>query len=271
MREKVVICAALTGSITSKANNLNLPINENEIVQAAVMANKAGAAMVHIHVREYDGSPSLSYSKYQYVIEKIRELCNVIICISTSNYGIEISDNERYELYKLDADIFSLAFGSLDRPNGKIVNSNAFISNSLEIISSLGKKAEIELFNTVMIESCYDYVYSHNIRRPYLQYIFGSPGGMKATYSNISAVIENTSNNWLWSVVGVGKMQLPANIISMTAGAKILRTGLEDNVYLERGIKASSNSQLVSRLVNLADLCGYDIANPNEAKNIIFS
>lgn len=271
MREKIVICAALTGSITSKANNLNLPINEDEIIQAAIMANRAGAAMVHIHVREHDGSPSLSYSKYQYVIKKIRELCNVIICISTSNYGIEISDQERYKLYDLDADVFSLAFGSLDRPNGKIVNTSTFISNSLEIIESLKKKAEIELFNTTMIESFHDYVCSHNIRHPYLQYIFGSPGGMRATYSNISTVIENISDNCLWSAVGVGKMQLPANIMSMTAGAKILRTGLEDNVYLERGIKASSNSQLVSRLVNLIDLCGYDIADLNDARNIIFS
>lgn len=265
----VIISAALTGSITTKEDNEHLPITEDEIVSDAIACAEAGASIIHLHVRDASGNPSLSYDHYQGIIRKLREETDALICVSTSNYLINIADDDRLKLYNLDAELFSLAFGSLVRPHGTTDNSESFLTKSIELLTRSGRIPEIELFNFEMIDSFKKFLARYPIETPYVQYIFGSQGGMKATYANIANCIETTPKNWLWSAAGVGRMQLPVNVITLSAGCTTIRTGLEDNVYYEYKIKAKSNAQLVRRIVNVCNAYGCEIASPEIARRIL--
>jgi Uncharacterized conserved protein len=267
---KIIICSAITGSIVSKKNNSNLPITEDEIVAAAYECYCAGASIVHIHVRDDEGNPSLSYYRYQKVIDRIREKCDIVICVSTSNYGLTISDEERYKLYDLNVELVTLTFGSLIRPKGQILNSQMFLEKSLSLLNEKGIRPEFEIFNFDMFQHLKEYYKQRPMMwSPYVQYIFGAPGGMEATLTNITQYIEQTPKTWYWSAAGVGKMQLPTNLLSLEARSTVIRTGLEDNVYFSKGIKAISSAQLVSRLVNIIHDRGMEIATPTETREIL--
>lgn len=266
---KIIICAALTGAITSKKDNDNLPITEDEIVYAAIDAVSAGAAVIHIHVRNDNGTPSLSYNAYSRVIKRIRNVCNPVICVSTSNYGVDVADKERYRLFNLDSELFTLSFGSINRINGSVRNSKAFIDQCFEIAAERKKRLEIEIFNTDMLEQFRQYANYKGIQSPYVQLIFGSKGGMDSTMKNVVSILDSLPNDWLVSCVGVGKAQLPINMMSMFHNATALRTGLEDNVYYSYGVKAISNAQLVKRLVEMVSLAGYNIATPSDARSLL--
>lgn len=270
MTNKKIICAAITGAITTKENNPKLPITPDEIVEEAYRCYLAGAAIVHIHVRDEKGNPSLSFKTYKYVVEKIRKKCDVVICISTSNFGIDISDDERYNLYNLDVELASLTFGSLVREKGAIVNSDEFIINSMNKMRERGIKPEIEIFNLEMCERLKKYIKEYKISEiPYVQYIFGSQGGMPADYETICKFMNNMEMNWKWSAAGIGKMQFYTNIISALNGATTVRTGMEDNVYFSHGVKASGNAELVDRVAKTLSYLNMEIATTADARNIL--
>lgn len=268
--KKIILCAALTGAMVTKEKNENIPLHEDEIINSAYECYRAGAAIVHLHVRDQWGKPSLSFDKYNYIIREIRKRCNVLICISTSNFGVNIKNQERYNLYDLDTDLASLAFGNLYRENGSITNDKEFIMNSIKIMEKKNICPEIEIFNEKMFFDLLEF-YEKNFlyRPPYVQYVFGSPGGMSATYENIIKFINLTPQDWYWSAVGVGKMQLSTNLITMMSGATVARTGLEDNVYFLKDVKAYSNAQFINRLVKISNDIGMQVASPEEARGIL--
>lgn len=268
---KLILCAALTGALTPKSKNSNLPVTTKEIIRSAYDCWNAGVTMVHLHVRDENQSPSLDYDRYKEVIEGIRQKCNVLICISTSNFGVNISDDDRLKLLDLNADVASLAFGNLIRENGSITNSKYYIEKGFKKMTQKNTKPEIEIFNREMYNAYKEFVLNNvTITKPYIQLVFGSPGGMSADYKNVLDMIEEIPQNWIWSAAAVGKMQLPVNIITMLNGGQVVRTGMEDNIYYNKGELAESNAQLVERLVRLSREFGREIANSMEAKQILF-
>src|SRR4051794_40217016 len=115
--KKIGICAAITGSMTTKETMPGLPVTVDEIINCAYECSVAGAAMVHIHVRDKDERPSLDTSLYKEVLTGIREKCDVLVCISTSNHLVEISDKHRIKLMELKPDLASIEVTSLKRPD----------------------------------------------------------------------------------------------------------------------------------------------------------
>uniref|UniRef100_UPI000360E9E0 3-keto-5-aminohexanoate cleavage protein n=1 Tax=Paenibacillus sp. OSY-SE TaxID=1196323 RepID=UPI000360E9E0 len=121
--KKIGICAAITGSMTRKETMPGLPVTVDEIINCAYECSCAGAAIVHIHVRDKDERPSLEASLYKEVLTGIREKSDILVCISTSNHLVRVSDKERIRLMELQPDLASLEVTSLKRPDGGIKNS----------------------------------------------------------------------------------------------------------------------------------------------------
>lgn len=265
----MIITAALTGAMTTKSKNENVPITPIEIAKSAYDCYKKGASIIHIHARNSIGDASLSYSIYEEIIGRIREKCNVLICLSTSNYGVNITDEERIKLLDLDIDLATLTYGSVYRKNGAILNSKQYLCECLVEMKKKGIIPEIEIFNEWMqfnlikdFENCKD-------TNMLVQYIFGSKGGMSADYDKVVEIIGRTPTSWRWSAAGIGMMQLPVNLISIINNSDAVRTGLEDNVYYEKSIKAKGNQQLVERLVRILDNANIGISTVEEAKRIL--
>ena len=116
--KQMILTAALTGAITPKEKNASLPTTVDEIVQSAYWCYKSGASIVHIHVRDNENKAALEYKLYEEVIHRIRGMCEILICISTSSYGVQISDEERLKLLDLDTDLATLTFGNVYRNGG---------------------------------------------------------------------------------------------------------------------------------------------------------
>lgn len=265
----MIITAALTGAMTTKSKNENVPITPIEIANSAYDCYEKGASIIHIHARNSIGGASLSYSIYEEIIGRIREKCNVLICLSTSNYGVNITDEARIKLLELDIDLATLTYGNVYRKDGAILNSEQYLCECLKLMKKKGIIPEIEIFNEWMqfnlikdLENCKEL-------NMLVQYIFGSKGGMSADYDNVVEIIRRTPSSWRWSAAGIGMMQLPVNLVSIINNSDAVRTGLEDNVYYEKGIKANGNQQLVERLARILGNANIGIANVEETKRIL--
>lgn len=265
--DKAIIVAAITGAITQKSKNSNLPTTVSEIIECAYQCYLSGAAVIHIHVRDKDGNPSLCYETYEKVINGIRQKCDVLICISTSSFGVKIDDNSRLQLLDLHTDFASLTFGNVIRKNGVNNNSDYYIQSAYR--KMLAKKIipEIEIFNKDMLLRCIQ-IFKDKPISPYIQLIFGVDETMNADYGIFSELTNLIPKHWLWSAAAVGKNQLPVNLMCLLKGGRIIRTGFEDNIYLYRGKLAESNQQLVSRLRNYMLNLNIECASPQEAKRI---
>ncbi|KFN02049.1 3-keto-5-aminohexanoate cleavage protein [Bacillus clarus] len=267
---KVGICAAITGSMTTKETMPGLPVTVDEIVQCAYECSVAGAAIVHVHVRDKNARPSLDASLYKEVLTGIREKCDILVCISTSNHLVDIPDKERIKLMELKPDLASLEVTSLKRPDGGIRNSKKFVKDILQAMKQYGVKPEFEIFNPKMLKELWRLVERGVIEdNAFIQFVIGSTGGMKPDYKNIQWILDFVPKGFTWSAAGIAGMQLPVNFISILNGCDVIRTGMEDNRYFLKGIPVKNNSEFVNRAVAMIQMLGCSVADSSEMAKIL--
>ncbi|MCE5170667.1 3-keto-5-aminohexanoate cleavage protein [Paenibacillus profundus] len=260
--KKIGICAAITGSMTRKETMPGLPVTVDEIINCAYECSCAGAAIVHIHVRDKDERPSLEASLYKEVLTGIREKSDILVCISTSNHLVRVSDKERIRLMELQPDLASLEVTSLKRPDGGIKNNKKFVIDMLQAMKQYEVKPEFEIFNPPMFKEFMRLVELGYIEdNAYIQFIIGSIGGMKPTYKNIQWILDSDKKGFTWSAAGIAGMQLPVNFISILNGCDVIRTGMEDNRYLLKGIPVKNNVEFVDRSATMIRMLGCEVAD----------
>ncbi|BBI33317.1 BKACE family enzyme [Cohnella abietis] len=268
--KKIGICAAITGSMTMKETMPGLPVTVDEIINCAYECSVAGAAMIHVHVRDREEKPSLDFSLYKEVISGIREKCDVLICISTSNHLVDVSDNNRIKLMELKPDLASIEVTSLKRPDGGIRNSKEFVIEMLEAMRKNEVKPEFEIFNPRMLKELMRLVELGLIEENvFIQFVIGSMGGMKADYKNIQWMLDSVPKGFHWSAAGIAGMQLPVNFISILNGCDVIRTGMEDNRYLLKGVPVKNNVEFVNRAANMIRMLGCEVADSLETAKIL--
>jgi 3-keto-5-aminohexanoate cleavage enzyme len=267
--EKMIITAAVTGGVTTRKNNPNLPITPKEIAQAVLDCWNAGASIAHIHAREDDGTPSQRVEVYQEIVTRIREQCDIIINLTTTGWGQSGSEEDRWNHLVCKPEIASYTPGSMNRKDNVMINSPAFVRKLAGKMNEHGVKPEIEIFDFGMINQALKIAKEGLIKNPFLfQFVLGVDGGIPATPKNLLHVVESIPAGSQWSVAAVGRGQLPMNLLGITLGGHI-RTGFEDNVYARYGELAKSNAQLVERLTAYAFDLGREIASPAEARKIL--
>jgi len=271
--EKLIITAALTGGIHGKEANPALPEQPDEIIQAAYDCYNAGASIVHIHARDKEGKQTASKEIFSEINEGIRARCPLIIQNTTGGPGLPIE--KRISSLDANPDSASLNCGSVvffyQGKELPFINYRSEIEAFAKAMLKRNIKPELELYNPSMFLEVVNLIQKQLLKPPYyINLVMGvnGMGGFPGTTENLLTMIRCLPEHSIFNVSGIGKCQLAMNTIAILLGGHV-RTGLEDNVFYKKGQLASSNAQLIERIVKLANELGRDIASPSEARNIL--
>ncbi len=274
MGKKIVITAALCGAGTTKAQNPNVPITPEEIANDAIACAKAGAAIVHFHARDDKGVNTMETEKFVEIINLVREKAaaeNVDLCINLTSSGSKWpEDMRRAHLPVLMPEMCSYDPLSMNWANSYIFsNSPQFLEQLGKDTQELGIKPECEIFNGGDIGNVDYYVKKGFLATPvHYQFVLGVSGGMPGDVHTLSYMLPRLQEGSTWSITGIGKDHMPCLLMGLAMGADGLRVGLEDNIFLEKGVLAT-NVQLVERAVRIAQEAGREIATAAEAREIL--
>jgi 3-keto-5-aminohexanoate cleavage enzyme len=268
--DKLIISAATTGSNTRRSQTPHVPVTEEEIAQAAVDCWRAGAAIVHIHVRDERQLVTCEAWRYQKVTEIVREAgSDVIMNWSTGGGAGVVTDDARIDPIRLSPELASFDCGSTNFGPGVFINSPTFLRGLAGAMDEHRVTPEIEVFDTGMIQVAKDLIAEGLLKPPYwFQFVLGVKGAAPATARELTHMVDSLPPGAQWSVCAIGRDQLPMNMIAMAMGGHA-RTGLEDNIYYAYRQLATSNAQLVERLARIANEMGRVLATPDEAREML--
>lgn len=269
LEDKVIITAALTGAITPKQANPHVPITPEEIAEDAYECWKAGAAVVHLHMRDDNARGTMDAARFKKTVELIRKKCDVVINLTTSG-DERASDEERMaHLIEIKPEMASFDAGSFNwMPFGVFMNSPQFLERLAQVMLENDIKPEIEVFDMGMIHVAEYYLEKGLIKRPpHFQLCLGVLGAAKATVENLVYLRKLLPADATWSAFGIGKDHLPILYATIALGGHI-RVGLEDNIYYAKG-RLASNVELVERAVRLVKEANKEVATPDEARRIL--
>lgn len=266
--------AALTGMVPTKADNPAVPETPEEIAADAERVVAAGAAIVHLHARDENGTPTWRPDVYREIVHQVRERSpDVVICVSTSGRTFKTFE-ERAAVLDLDGDetpeLASLTLGSLNFPTQASVNEPDMIRRLAERMQERGITPELEVFDLGMAEYL-GYLVNREILQPpyYVNVLLGSLGSLSAGAFNLAAVVRVLPEEATWSATGIGRFQLDVNTLAIAMGGHV-RVGLEDNLWFDRRRTIpADNPSLVRRVVDIASALERRPATPDAARAAI--
>jgi len=268
--EKLIITAAICGAEVTKQHNPAVPYTVEEIANEAKMAHEAGAAIIHLHVREDDGTPTQSAARFKACMDAIKKVCpNVIIQPSTGG-AVGMSNEERLQPVTLNPEMATLDCGTCNFGGDEIfVNTENTIIEFAQKMAEKGIKPECEVFDKGMIDMTLRLNKKGYIPSPlHFNFVMGVNGGITGTVRDLLFMKESIPQGSTFTVSGVGRCQLEMATTSILLGGHV-RVGFEDNVYLKKGVLLKSNAEMVQRVVEIAKLLGREIATPDEARQIL--
>jgi 3-keto-5-aminohexanoate cleavage enzyme len=269
--EKLIITAAITGSRITRDLTPHIPITPAEIVQSAYECWQAGAAIVHIHVRDPNtGQGTQDVAVFRQVVEPLREKTDLILCLTTSGIpGRNLPTEDRIAPVDLKPELASFDAGSINLGGTVFINSPEFLDRAAEKMKETGVKPEIEIFDLGMIITSLRMRDQGKLDDPlHFQFVLGTPWGAPATPKSFLHLHEHIPADSTWSIIGIGKGHLPMSMMALAMGGHI-RVGLEDNIYYSKGVLAESNAQFVARIARISREYGREIASPAEAREIL--
>ena len=268
---KVIITAAITGSRISRDVAPNIPITPDEIAQSCIECWNAGAAIVHIHVRDpKTGLGTQDLDLFRQVVEPLREKTDLLLCLTTSGIpGRNLPIEERLIPLELEPELASFDAGSINLGGTVFINTPEFLEAAAKKMKEKGVKPELEIFDVGMIVTCLRMRDEGHLEEPlHFQFVLGTPWGSPATPKSFLHLYEHIPEGSTWSIIGIGKGHLPMSMMGLIMDGHI-RVGMEDNVYYQRGELAKNNAQFVERIVRIAREYGREVATPAEARRIL--
>lgn len=269
--EPCIITVAITGSVPRKEHNPAVPITVAEQVESTHEAYEAGAAMVHVHVRNDDQSTTSDPEKFRQFLSGVRRHCpDMIVQFSTG--GRSGTGSERGGMLRHAPDMASLSTGSCNFPDSIYENSPALIRELAEEMNRHGIKPEIEVFDLAMLYNAADYLRQGLLSGPlHVQFVLGVKHALPARREILEfevSALNGLLPDATWVAAGVGRHQLEVNRWCLEMGGHC-RTGLEDNLRWDRARLAVSNAELVRRVAELCPDYGRSVASPAEARRIL--
>jgi 3-keto-5-aminohexanoate cleavage enzyme len=275
MSRKVIVTCSLTGGIQTKAANPNLPEQPTEIAHQAYECFNEGCAIAHIHARDKSGVPTGSPEVFKEIHSNIRAKCNIVIQDSTGG-GANLSLDQRLECLEAQPEMASLNLGSMLRTIGPAAgtvwtNPRSELERFATEMARRNIKPEMEIYHHGMIREMNNFIAKGLIKKPYyVNFVMGMAfqGAVDATPENLMTQIQLLPPGSLFNCCAMGAAQIPITTLSVLLGGQA-RVGMEDNVYYSKGVLAKSNAQLVARSVGIIRSLGYEIATPDEAREIL--
>ena len=268
--EKLIITAAICGAEVTKEQNPAVPYTVEEIVREAKSAYDAGAAIVHLHVRDDDGTPTQSRERFRVCMEAIKKAIPDVILIPSTGGAVGMSAEERLQPTELFPEMATLDCGTCNF-------GDDIFDNSMPMMRAFGKrmlenriKPEYECFEMGHLETILTMAKKGQVPGHPMQFNFvlGVPGCTPATVGNLDWLVRRIPEGSTWTATGIGKNAFTLAAAAIVMGGNV-RVGFEDNLYLSRGVLAKSNGELVAKVVRLARELGREIATPAEARKIL--
>lgn len=294
---KVIITAAITGAIHTPSMSAHLPQTPRQLIDEILAVHEAGGAVAHLHVRNPEnGMPNADQEIFREVASEVRKQCDIVICVTTGGRLGEPTENRVRVVSNLKPELASLNAGSLNFALFHVVDRvkewkhewekqylegtedfifpNTFktIREFVSVFNQNGTKPEFEIYDVGMINNLAHLIKAGHVKEPvYLQFVMGILGGIPATTENFMFLLDTARKSiadFEFSVCAAGKHQFALCTQSLIMGGNA-RVGLEDNLYLEKGVLAKSNAEQVAKIIRIGRELGIEPATPAEAREIL--
>lgn len=287
-RDRIFITCAVTGNLTTPEQTPYLPITPEQIAEACLGAAEAGAAITHIHVRDpATGQPSMELEYYQDVVARIRARnSQLILNITTGPGGRFVPNHDEPKLFDpgttlmnperraahitaLKPEICTLDLNTMNSGRQVVINTPGNVRRMAKVINEAGVKPEIELFDSGDIALMQDLVKDGTLTGPLLtSFVMGVPYGFQPSPESVIYARNLLPADAQFTAIAIGRNAFPYVAQSYLAGGHV-RVGIEDGVYLARGVLAETNAQMVEKARRIVEDLGGQIATPREARAII--
>lgn len=265
---ELILTAAIVGAETTREQNPYLPITAREIADEAARCRDAGASVIHLHVRNADGSPSQSAELFAQAIEAIRAKTDVIIQTSTGG-AVWMGLDERAQPLECKPEMATLNCGTLNFGDDIFTNSRPLIRDMAKRIREVGSVPELECYEVGHIDEALSLLKEGFLSEPmHFQFVLGVPGGIGAREEVVRFMVSQVPAGSTWGVAAVGRHQRPMTELAMRLGGHA-RVGLEDNIYLDKGVLAQGSAPLVARAAEYARSVGREVAEPDRARTML--
>jgi uncharacterized protein (DUF849 family) len=294
---KRIFTAAVTGAIHTPTMSPYLPVTADEIVADIMSVYEAGGAVAHLHVRdERTGAPNADQETFRYIAKEVKKRCDIIICTTTGGRIGEDVENRVRVVTTLSPELASFNAGSLnfglfhvldkfqnwkhDWEEGYLAGTENFIFPNtfytmrefLQTFAAHETKPEFEIYDVGMINNLAYLIEVGHVKPPvYLQFVLGILGGIAPSVENLVHLVGEARRligDFNWSVCAAGRQQFPMVTQALIMGGNV-RVGLEDNLYLEKGVLAKTSGEQVAKIIRIARELGIEPATPSEAREIL--
>jgi 3-keto-5-aminohexanoate cleavage enzyme len=264
----VIVTAAIVGAEVTREQNPYVPISADEIADEAARCREAGAAIVHLHVRNADGTPSQSSELFARAIERIRSKTDVIVQTSTGG-AVGMSIEERAGPLACHPEMATLNCGTINFGEEVFVNTRSQIRELARRIREAGSVPELECYEVGHIDEALTLFRDGLLATPlHFQFVLGVPGGIGAREEVIRFMAAQLPSGSTWAVAAVGRHQKPMTEAALRLGGHA-RVGLEDNIHLSKGVLAQGSAPLVTQAAGFARSIGRTPAPPDRARAML--
>ena len=267
----LLITVAPTGAETAKADCPQLPTTPDELARTAVECEAAGAAMIHIHVRDADHRPTLDLALLREWVAAVRESTDLVVQLST---GGSVHDplDQRLKVLDAEPDSCSLTVGTTNFGDDVFLNPWPFVCELYQLAQERAVVPEFELFDLGQVHALTRLLDRYGLPAGgsvHVDLVMGVPGGMNGTADALVAAVHDLpASVTSWSATGIGRSTLPVLLASLSKGGH-LRVGMEDVLTISRGVPVESNAQLVRRAVEVGALAQRTPMSPAEAREML--
>ena len=268
-KDPVVLTVAVTGADVFRENNPNIPYTTAEIADSSIEAAQAGATVVHLHVREDDGTPSGPPELFKDVMERIRAGSDLLTMVSTGG-SADMTIEERTTGLEAAPDISGVESGSMNFGDDTFITPPAAGRGIVERATSAGIALEVEAFDVGHVVSAIRWLEEGILPPPLrINLVFGVPGGIDASPEALAAMLRPLPSGTFWTVTCIGRHHPRMMALALLNGAPGIRTGLEDVAYIRRGELAASNAALVEMAVGLTRALGREVATREQTPELL--
>ncbi len=265
----MVITCAVTGAETTKQDNPNLPVTPEEIARSAHEAWLAGASILHLHVRDDQAYPTQDINIFKKTIDLVRQQCDIVTEVTTGG-AVGMTLEERLQPLQLSPEMASLDCGTINFGDDYILNTLPMIREAAAMMNRFHVRPTLECFDLSHIDTSLMLMAEGLITPPFhYGFVLNVPGGVRYTNDTLTMFARRIPKNSFFTVIAVGGQAHVASIHDAIALKGFVRAGFEDNVYVEKGILAQSNAQLVERIAIIAKKAGYEIATSGDVRKML--
>jgi 3-keto-5-aminohexanoate cleavage enzyme len=265
----VVVTCAITGADVFRENNPNIPYTTKEVADSSIQAAQAGATVVHLHVREDDGTPSGRPELFADVIDRIRAASDVLTMVSTGGAN-DMTIDERVTGLEANPDISGVESGSMNFGDETFITPPPAGRGIIERALDKSIALEVEAFDVGHVVSAVRWLEEGLLPSPMrINLVFGVPGGIDATPEALEAMRRPLPADTFWTVTCIGRHHQRMLGLACLLGAPGIRTGLEDVAYISKGVLAPSNGALVEMAIGLARSLGREVATQEQARELL--